>query len=115
MNMINVDELLEQTDHDWDLLREALDIFSQECPVEMAKLANFVELRDAEGIARTSHTLKGMLANFCACEAWNAAHEMEQASLAGDLANADDVLSRLNRAAAQVQCELEALLKARDR
>lgn len=114
MNMLNVAELLEQTDNDWELLREAFQIFCRECPTELSHLQRHVESRDAAGIANTAHTIKGMLANFCAEEPWNAANELERAGSEGDLSAADSLFIRLRDTSKQLQCELGALLNSQD-
>ncbi len=111
MSAIDIKELLEQTDNDWELLREAFAILRQESPIELAKLEACFRAADASGVAKSAHTIKGMLANFCAIDAWNAASDIERAALANDLSNGSQLFSQLKNAADAVQSELQQLLE----
>ncbi len=111
MSAIDIRELLEQTDNDWDLLREAFGILRQESPIELAKLKASLHAGDPAGVAKAAHTIKGMLANFCALDAWNAACDIERAAWANDLSNGSQLFAQLKTAAEAVQSELQQLLE----
>jgi HPt (histidine-containing phosphotransfer) domain-containing protein len=67
----------------------------------MSELRGALERSDAGALARSAHTLKGSLGNFCANHAFAAAFELEKMGESGDLSLGDHAYSEL-----QAQVEL---------
>lgn len=66
-----------------DLLCSVLAMFLEELPGYLGALDADLAAGDAAGAARTAHTLKGLLATFCADAAMQAAAALEQQAKAG--------------------------------
>ena len=79
------------------LLTEILHLFRGECPRLMGELREAVSRRNAEGIRRTAHTLKGMLGNLSAQDAYEAAARMEKAGWEDESADAENAFADFQR------------------
>ena len=64
-------------------LLSVLSMFLEELPGYLATLQADLAANDTVGVARTAHTLKGLLATFCADPAMQAAAAVEQQAKAG--------------------------------
>ena len=89
-NMTNNDTTL----YDWnravemlggeqELLHSVLSMFLEELPGYLDALQTDLANADIAGVGRTAHTLKGLLATFCADPAMQAAQALEQQARAG--------------------------------
>lgn len=89
---------LERLGGDEELLREVARLFLDEYPVLLAEIRESVSLRDADGLQRAAHSLKGSVSNFGADAAYNAAFVLEMMGRTRDLAEADRGLAELDEA-----------------
>ncbi|WP_151671872.1 response regulator [Nitrincola schmidtii] len=80
MPLYNWEESLEMIGGEEELLLSVLEMFLHEVPEYMANLTQELEQSDYMSAARTAHTLKGLLATFCAGQATTAALNLEQAA-----------------------------------
>jgi two-component system sensor histidine kinase/response regulator len=80
MPLYNWDEALEMIGGEEELLLSVLEMFLHEVPEYMENLTQELQQSDYNSAARTAHTLKGLLATFCAGPATNAALNLEQAA-----------------------------------
>jgi PAS domain S-box-containing protein len=101
--------LLKAFDHDWDFLKEVVDVFYSDYPRMLNDLQQAYKDRDAPTLMRTAHSLKGMLRNFQADAGAEVAYEIEKngkreefkgvgkniETLAGHLAGVEDELRKL--------------------
>jgi CheY-like chemotaxis protein len=101
--------LLKAFDHDWDFLKEVVDVFYSDYPRMLNDLQQAYKDRDASTLMRTAHSLKGMLRNFQADAGAEVAYEIEKngkreefkgvgkniETLAGHLAGVEDELRKL--------------------
>ena len=71
---------LEMIGGEEELLLSVLEMFLHEVPEYMTNLHQELKQSDYTSAARTAHTLKGLLATFCAEQATNAALQLEQAA-----------------------------------
>ena len=78
-------ELLGRVDNDWDFLGETVQMLVDDGPALLAAVRQSAGAGDAPALARSAHTLKGMLSNFCAPDATASALTVEQMGRAGDL------------------------------
>ncbi|KDE41297.1 Sensory box histidine kinase/response regulator [Nitrincola lacisaponensis] len=74
------DASLEMIGGEEELLLSVLEMFLEEVPVYMNSLEQDSRNTDYEKVARTAHTLKGLLATFCATPATQAALSLEQSA-----------------------------------
>jgi HPt (histidine-containing phosphotransfer) domain-containing protein len=88
-------ELLERVDHDWEFLGETVDMLVADGPALFQELRQAMNASDAAAVGRAAHTLKGMIANFCATVPLETAFALERLGKAGDLSAAPPVLAEL--------------------
>jgi PAS domain S-box-containing protein len=94
---IDQPRLMERMGGDVELLRELIDIFSQEWPKILAKMKDAVATNEPEVLQREAHTLKGSVGNFTADEAAKAATQVEAMAKRRDMAAAEEALAVLER------------------
>ena len=94
---------------DEELLREIGQLFLEEYPTMLMRLAAAVANQDAPAVDRTAHSIKGSVANFGAQAAYQAALELEQMGRARSLGDAHRPLGELERALATLHAELQVL------
>ena len=94
---------------DTELLREIGQLFLEEYPTMLTRLAAAVANQDANAVDRTAHSIKGSVANFGAQAAYQAALELEQMGREQNLGDAHRQLGELERALAALQAELQVL------
>lgn len=94
-NIINVPELIERLDNDFELYLELLELFTTDSASIISRIENAIINRDSEALRKAAHTLKGAVANFSAPAAYEAASILEQTGRNGELANADDQFLKL--------------------
>lgn len=88
-------ELLERVDNDMDFLAETVEMLVSDGPGLLAEVRAAVSAGDAAAVGRTAHALKGMISNFCAPAAQEAALAVEKAGKSGDLGAASGALDAL--------------------
>ena len=99
------EELLERVDHDWEFLTETVQMLCGDGRRLMAEIRSAAASADAAAVSRSAHTLKGMIANFCAAEALDAARLVESIGRSGDLTTAP-------AAVAPLEVQLDRLIEA---
>ena len=82
---IDLDFALTRVEGDMQLLREIAGLFAEECPRLMDSLRSALDASDAKAAESVAHTIKGMLGNFGAKGAMEAAFTLEQFARQGDL------------------------------
>jgi HPt (histidine-containing phosphotransfer) domain-containing protein len=114
----SVEEQLHQLDEsvalsrvggDVELLREVIGLFLDDYPQSLDMIRDAVARGDQSSLERHAHSLKGSVSTFGAQEAFEAALALEKQGRSGDLAEAQEGLSRLEHALATLRPELEAL------
>jgi PAS domain S-box-containing protein len=100
---------LERVDGDRELLGEIIGLFQQDVGPLIEELEAAVKARDAEGIMRTAHRLKGSVATFAAKPATAAALRLETLGREGNLADVDAAYSQLQAELARLHPALESL------
>jgi HPt (histidine-containing phosphotransfer) domain-containing protein len=104
-------ELLDRVDQDMEFLAETMEMFNEDGPQLLSEIRDAVRRQDASALAGAAHTFKGMVSNFCAKRAVDAALALEMMGRSGDLTGAADALSTLEREAEQLKSALAELLK----
>jgi len=102
-------ELMERLGGDHDLLSELMEIFRKDYPKQLSYARNALEKRDAKGVERAGHTLRGALANLAAAGPCHTAGLIEASGASGDLVTVGAVLTQLEKELASVLGSLEAL------
>jgi len=109
IQLFDRDAALARVGDDEELLTELVKIFLDDYPNSIAAIEAALAQRNASGLERAAHTLKGAVANFGADAVVQAAFELETQGRAGDLSKAKENLSRLNEAIQQLDYELRPI------
>ncbi len=106
-------ELLERVDNDLEFLAETVQMLTDDGPPLLDKVGEGIAAGNAGDVARDAHALKGMISNFCALEAQEAALGIERMGKSGDLASAPTALEALRQRLGALVAELNDFIKAR--
>ncbi|SPE22082.1 putative Histidine kinase [Acidobacteriia bacterium SbA2] len=90
--------LLARFEGEVDLLRDVVNLFTDDCPRLMDGIRGAVERSDAHGLERAAHKLKGTVANFSARASYDAALRLEVMGREGHLEKAREALATLDTA-----------------
>ena len=88
-------ELLEKVDNDIEFLTETIQMLASDGPPLMKEIRRASDWKDAAALAKSAHTLKGMISNFCAAGALACAAEVEAIARKGDLSRAPVAVDEL--------------------
>jgi two-component system, sensor histidine kinase and response regulator len=108
--LFDKEALLERVDGDVEFLAETVDILDEDAPGLLEALRVAVASGDANAVRGSAHTLKGMVANFCAPPAQEAALRLEQQGRSGDLAGAEAAVADLVAQVERLRGALRAYL-----
>jgi signal transduction histidine kinase/DNA-binding response OmpR family regulator len=108
---ISVDaaELLERIDGDYSFLAELSELFRKDYPCQLMAAREALSRQDSQAVEKTSHALKGALANLAAGPASRIAQDLEANARSGDLTHADSALQQLEEELKRVMIQLEEL------
>jgi CheY-like chemotaxis protein len=104
--ILDWDEMRARVADDWELLKELIRVFEDECPRLVAEIRAGLFERDARRVLLAAHTLKGTANNFGARETSEAAFRLESLSRAGDLTDCAPALAHLEEAAVRLMAAL---------
>lgn len=94
---------------DAELLKEIAVLFLDDYPKSLLELREAIQSRDAKGVERTAHGLKGSVSNFGARPAVDAALQLETMGRSEQLVEVEQVFHTLELALAALRPELESL------
>ena len=106
-------EIMERLDNDVEFLAETVQMLETDGRALMVELKTAVAAGDAPAIGRAAHTLKGMIANFCAPAVQSLAFDAEHGGKAGDVAGAAAASAKLEPALEALIDELAAFVQTR--
>ncbi|MBP7734706.1 MAG: Hpt domain-containing protein [Spirochaetes bacterium] len=93
---INKKALSERLDGDFELFKELAQLFLSDSPKLVTAVQEAISSKNTEKIGKTSHTIKGAVANFSAEKAFNAALTLEKMGKNHDLEKVNEAFSVLN-------------------
>jgi two-component system, sensor histidine kinase and response regulator len=99
--------LMNQVGGDGKFVRQLADLFLTESQDQLSALEKFLEERDADGIARCAHSLKGSLGSLHAARASKAALDLERLARAGDIERVSEGFDVLKKEVERVRAALE--------
>lgn len=105
------DGLLEGIDGDIEFLEETIEMLDEDSGELLDQCRAAAAAGDAEALVPPAHTLKGMVGNFCAGPAQEAARVLEFMGREADMAGAADAVAALDREVDQLKTALHAFLK----
>lgn len=109
-NFIDLEELLERTENDRELMRDLLTIFQQEFPQRLQSLREAVGSLSATQVVIEAHALKGMLSNLAAIEAAAAAAELERLGRNIETSKFFESFSRFEAVAKELSRQVETCM-----
>lgn len=109
-NIIDLEELLDRTENDRELMRDLLTIFREEFPQRHQALRVAVESQNAAQVVMEAHALKGMLSNLAAVEAATAVAELEQLGRNNETSKLPESFSRFGAIAKELSRQVEACM-----
>jgi HPt (histidine-containing phosphotransfer) domain-containing protein len=107
-------EILERFEGDWDLVREVIGLFLEDCPHRLCAVRDALAAGDCDALQRAAHSLKGSVSNFSASDAVQAALRLEMIGRGGDLAEAVAASAALEREIARLTPVLAHLIAEAD-
>ncbi len=110
-DVINIDEALSRVAGDEQMLRELAQIFLEESPVWVDKIATSIANEEPEGVFRAAHDIKGSTEVFRAESAAQAAKQLEKMGREDDLEGADEAFGALKAELVWVRNALEDYLE----
>jgi signal transduction histidine kinase/DNA-binding response OmpR family regulator len=108
---LDKDDLIKSLEIDCNLLKELVEIFVNDYPQMLTTLHKSLKATDTETFSRTAHSLKGMLRNFQADAAADAAFELEKMGRQGELNGADQIIDSLAHQLDEVAKKLKEFVK----
>lgn len=109
-NVLDGAALLARVDGDRLFLKELIELFIADCPEQMAAIQDAIARVDADGLQRTSHSLRGSVSNFFAPAAVEAALHLETRGRTGDLAGVEKEYGDLENAIYDFRRALDSLI-----
>jgi HPt (histidine-containing phosphotransfer) domain-containing protein len=105
-------ELLERVDHDKAFLAETVEMLAGDGRGLMNDIRRAIDTGDAGAVGRAAHALKGMISNFCAPAAQEAALAVERGGKSGDLGAAPEAARELSERLEALITELEQFIRS---
>lgn len=99
------DALIDRVDDDAEFLAESVAILGEDGPPLLVEIRDAASARDVERVAKAAHAFKGLVSNFCADAAEEAARRVEAIGREGTTDGLDAAVSSL-------EAEAELLMKS---
>ena len=112
-DILDVDELLEEIDGDWEFLEESVDMLREDHAQLITSIKAGVQNSDCEAIWQGAHTMKSMVGNFSAKLAYEAAYAIETKGRNNDIDGISSAVDSLESEVQRLIAALEALLAER--
>jgi len=110
--MVDKAALLDRFEGDLELIGDIARLFLGTCPRRLSAIREAIALSDRQVLQAAAHSLRGSASNFGAAAVVAAALRLEVIGRTGDLSDAVEACSVLERAIACLQPELVALCNA---
>jgi HPt (histidine-containing phosphotransfer) domain-containing protein len=106
-------QLMDRVDGDVEFLQETVTMLDEDGPELLEQIQAAVSAQDAAALVKPAHTLKGMVANFCAPRAEAAARELERMGREEHLTGVDAAVERARLETARLQEALREMLRTK--
>ena len=106
----DLNEALARVDGDQEFLNEIVTLFLQDHTKYLDELRAAIARHDPQAVTFSANSLRGLLSNFAATPAANAALRLENLGRQGDLSTAPSALAQLEEAIAQLQPALASVV-----
>jgi HPt (histidine-containing phosphotransfer) domain-containing protein len=102
---------MQRVDNDLEFLEETISMLNEDSPGLLRQIQDAAARGDADAIVGPAHTLKGMLANFCAARAETAARDVEIVGRENRMTNVDATVTALERETERLRDALHEFLE----
>jgi HPt (histidine-containing phosphotransfer) domain-containing protein len=109
-NTLNIPELEERLDGDFELFVELSELFFEDSATLLVKIEDSINREDSDALRKSAHTLKGAVSNFSAQKAYDAAYELEVAGKDKEFDKVQEKLAVLKSEIAEVINAMKALV-----
>ena len=110
LSFVNMSDLMDRVDNDRELLQELFELLRAEFPRLQIELQEATSSKNMWQVAKTAHTLKGMLANLSIERAAAAVETLENMAAEGDHPGAENALIVFDNEVAALMPSLDAYL-----
>lgn len=93
----SLEEARARLDDDRETFQMIVELFLEQGPKDLAEARAALDSRNAVGLARSSHRLKGAILQFCAPAVLQACKDLEAAAKGGNLQDAGGLYAILER------------------
>ena len=107
----NKNDLIESIDDDVEFLEETIDMLDEDSVGLMDAIKSAAEAGAAEALVKPAHSLKGMVGNFCAGPAHEAARVVEFMGRENNLAEVGPAVATLVQTVDELKTALHAFLE----
>jgi HPt (histidine-containing phosphotransfer) domain-containing protein len=104
-------ELVERIENDLEFLADALQVYNEDCPQLISQMRDALSHQHSAALGAAAHTLKGLLSNFAAHPAVEAALKLEAMASRHELSGAEQALAVLENESNRVKGALEEMLR----
>lgn len=109
-NTLNIPELEERLDGDFELFIELSDLFFEDSASLLNKIEESIGKKDSDALRKSAHTLKGAVSNFSAQKAYDAAYELEIAGKDKVFENSSEKFTKLKNEITEVNNAMKMLV-----
>lgn len=95
-----------------DLLAEVLQLFVTDAPARIERLRAAGQARDAEGVQRAAHSLKGSAGNIGANQLMAVCGRLDELGRSGDLSALAPLMASLEAEYGRVAAEIQELIRS---
>lgn len=106
---IDLKDLLERVQDDWDLLLELLDIFWEDFGTKRKSLEEAIRSKNIDEVCSLAHSIKGASGNISAKKVQATCLAIEQKAKLNDLSGLDSLLKLLDQQAIDLKANIEKL------
>jgi len=110
-DIVDKEALLDRVDNDREFLAETVEMFNEDSPEILARIRDAAGRGDGAALAGAAHAFKGMVANFCAAAAVEAALKLEIMGRDNDLSGVAAAVELLAEESRRVDVALEEMLQ----
>ena len=107
--VIDIPELTERLDNDFELYLELVDLFTDDSSSLISKIEYAISNKDHESLRKAAHTLKGAVANFSASAAYESASILEKTARNKELTGAEEQFLKLKSEFESVITEMKRI------
>ena len=112
-SILDIKDVLERVQDDWELLMELLDIFSEDYTEKREVLNELIQEKNFEEVRNIAHSIKGAAGNISAKSIHATCEKIEKLAEGDDLTTVKGLLPQLDKQFVDLQGCIEELKKGK--